>query len=855
MSSQTETATVVKVILPYLQRRGYTLDDMDFEVKLKNPDNYHTNFSDILVTSGKTKLFLIEAKRSSKSLSDKDKEQALKYARELKVPFVVVTNGQEFRTYHTDMAKPIQWGRKTADGGFKVVENVIPSKEELVAVLPQLRTKKQDNTKTLKIPIAADLGLPFRPGASLSKINSILKNSHNTIRKIEKNEDDAFADFSKLLFLKLLEEKADRGEDALTNPKTGKALYSYRFHELALLGGQADQVSTAVKAMMDIVRADPRYQDVITSNLKMQNDATVFAIVKQLAAVSFLDSEIDSKGAAFEYFVRATLKGKKLGQYFTPRPVVKLMLALYGVEKLYNALFLDKDDRFRIYDPACGTGGFLVYVMQEIIGHIDSQLKDGKLTDDAARQLREKIRQRTLFGSDANAGVASTAKMNMIVAGDGHSNIIHEDSLKVSARNWSIKTPNCDLILSNPPFGTSELKSLTDEDLKQFKRTDVKGQLFFIQKMIASTKPSGEIITVIDEGVLNNNSTSARAIRMLILSKCEVLSVISLPEVTFKPNKINVRSSILHLKVREKEVAPKDLEIKPRTIPMIRLKGLGYLPSGEDERGFDFSGLLAKTIGFIQGSSASDDNDHFTGYRLTEWDIVSDPLQRMDVKYYDPTLLGKLAAISSRAKTVQELNTFQRTVINRKSKQETQERKTIRGKSPAKQLYVDRKDGFAAVIKSGSSIDKFGNISFDGDYITEEIFEKFKEYQLQKGDVLLSSTGDGTLGKCAVYDSDIPAIPDGHITVIRPGRFVDSTYLCDYLRVGLGQQQVERLYTGSTGQIELPPELVDMIVVDLKKGITEQRKYSREVRKVEETYRQQLAVIEQAYREGMQSLS
>src|SRR4051794_34561920 len=84
----------------------------------------------------------------------------------------------------------------------------------------------------------------------------------------------------------------------------------------------------------------------------------------------------------------------------------------------------------------------------------------------------------------------------------------------------------------------------------------------------------------------------------------------------------------------------------------------------------------------------------------------------------------------------------------------------------------------------------------------------------ENGDVLLSSTGTGTLGKACVYDSNWPAIADGHVTVIRADQGkVNPYYLADYLRTGGGAIQIERLYTGATGLIELQPEEVDQVLV------------------------------------------
>ncbi|MQT45121.1 N-6 DNA methylase, partial [Pseudomonas sp. FSL R10-0765] len=76
------------------------------------------------------------------------------------------------------------------------------------------------------------------------------------------------------------------------------------------------------------------YGEVLENDLLLKNPKTFQYVVKELAAVSFYDCSLDSKGAAFEYFVRATLKGKKLGQYFTPRELVQTMLSIVGQKKI-----------------------------------------------------------------------------------------------------------------------------------------------------------------------------------------------------------------------------------------------------------------------------------------------------------------------------------------------------------------------------------------------------------------------------------------------------------------------------------------------------------------------------------------
>jgi len=198
-SINTETETVIKKILPYMKRRGYNIEqDFDFETAVSTTDRYTKGYVDILVTLGKkTPFFLIEAKRLGKNLTKKDRDQAILYARskEIKVPFVVVTNGKDIQCFNTKNKQRIIWNGKRSDK--------VPSRSQIEKVVKTLRIKPDE----VIINISNDESLPYRHGLPLRQLNALFARGHNTIRKIEKDEDYAFADFSKLLFLKLLEEK------------------------------------------------------------------------------------------------------------------------------------------------------------------------------------------------------------------------------------------------------------------------------------------------------------------------------------------------------------------------------------------------------------------------------------------------------------------------------------------------------------------------------------------------------------------------------------------------------------------------------------------------------------------------
>lgn len=813
MANLTETETVVKRILPYLERRGYSIiDDLAFETAVKTPGRYTRGYVDIVVSTGKTKVgFLIEAKRITKPLTAKDRDQALNYAKSstLDALFVVVTNGIDIYCYNSKNGKRILWDSKRSDK--------IPSKEQLRQVIRILKANPDETV----ISLTNDQSLPYRPGLPLRQLNALFSKCHNTIRRIEKNEEYAFADFSKLLFLKLLEEKNDIESD-FTLP------YSYRFHILAGYSiNNADQVRDAIMSMIDNIKQKTEYGEVLEDTIRLRHPNSFLSIVKALSSVSFYDCNVDSKGAAFEYYVRATLKGKKLGQYFTPRELVKIVSALVGENKIVNSVQMNTD--IKVLDPACGTGGFLVYLMQLSIQKFIEKRDRREITDAVCNGAIDKLKKQVFYGSDANEGVAASAKMNMIIAGDGHTNIRCEDSLRKSALNWEAEKPNCSLILTNPPFGTSEAESLSDGDWGQFPIKSTKGQHLFLQKMIACTISGGEICTVIDEGVLNTESCSS--LRKYILETCRIKAVVSLPLETFKPNKINVKSSLLYLEKREIKGDCDDHYI----ITVAKIYSLGYQGSGDKIRGFDFEALLSEVkTQMLDVSGANSRSGYYWEANDIDSQLVhSDKTYRLDYKYWSSSVRNRIDELTvAGCPTIKSINTIQ----------------TMRGKSPSSDSYVDEADGYAVVVKAGN-IGKFGHwhLALEGaDWIEKSLFDEYMQLSessgkdalvLNKNDVLLASTGDGTLGKCGVYRSDSPAIPDGHVTVIRVDpEQIDPDYLADYLRFGFGADQIERLYTGSTGLIELTPEQIASIVIDMKNSSFEREQISMKVGEIAQRY-------------------
>ena len=814
---RTETETVIKRILPYLRRRGYDPEtDIEFETAVQHPERYTKGYVDLLVTCGRaTPQFLIEAKRSGKSLSAADAKQALGYgrAKTVNVPFVVVTNGREVRVFNTTTGKPLQWNGRPADK--------IPAKDDLQKVVAHLRRKKD----ATDVPLGSDTTLPFRPALPLPQLNDLFSRCHNKIRNIEKNEENAFADFSKILFLKLLEEKADAG--AFTLP------YSYVFWELAEYPpARADQVKNAILTMLaDIKKYD--YGDVLSEDIHLRQPETFRYIVQELAKVSFADSNYDVKGSAFEYFVRATLKGKKLGQYFTPRPVIEVMADLLGADAILAAL--RAGTQVRLADPACGTGGFLVYLLKLSLDKLDAALADREITQTTRDTIADKLTRDVFHGADANDGVASAAKMNMIVAGDGHNNIHHENSLLPRASLWPMGRADYDFILTNPPFGTTEVDTLPRQDAAKYPVSgSLAGQYLFLQRMVLATKPGGLICTVIDEGLLNTDT--GRSLRTWVMQHVELLAVVHLPDETFKPNKITIRSSVLLMRRRDTQ----DIDLLDSyPVTFCDLDSLGYYGSGEPIRSFDLEAVRASLRAhlFDRAAGSIRTGTGWSAFDVSSKVIAADGTKRWDRKYWLPEtreLAQKL--LDAGGQTIEALNSIP----------------TNRGLSPSGS-YVDEPNGYAVVIKAGSCINRYGALVLDtADWIEKATFDDMSSRaKLQVGDVLLASTGEGTVGKATVYDLEHEAIADSHVTIIRPDpAVIDPYYLADYLRCGFGYDQILRMFTGSTNLIELNTDHVNRIVVPLLSGPEEQKRLSTTLRAAEATYINDLGESDQALGEA-----
>ena len=290
---------------------------------------------------------------------------------------------------------------------------------------------------------------------------------------------DALVEFSNLLFIKILTELYDEGQRATAPPVRWAALASKAGD--SLLADYRQAVATMQQ----------HYAGTF-SETKIRDAVTLDQLVQLVDRWSFVDAPADIKGEAYEYFLREYNKGKSaLGQHFTARHIIRAMVAL-----------LDPKYGESIYDPFCGTAGMLIEALQSI------------RRANPEKGLDNTLSEHTCFGGEISAS-AQTAKMNMILAGDGNSGIARIDSLSPEAAQEH--HGQRDVVLTNIPFSTNE-------------------ELGYIRHCLKSVKPSrsGRFAIIVPERFLDSASPQYVALRRELVQQWNIRRVVSLPREVFR---------------------------------------------------------------------------------------------------------------------------------------------------------------------------------------------------------------------------------------------------------------------------------------------------------------------------------
>lgn len=258
-------------------------------------------------------------------------------------------------------------------------------------------------------------------------------------------------------------------------------------------------------------------------------------------AVNMIDklplTEGDTKGDLYEYLLSKLTTAGINGQFRTPRHIIRLMVDMLGPKPTDV-----------IADPAAGTGGFLVQVMEHLMekftspeGVIEEPDPDtGKInrifTGDLLEGHREHIRTSMFHGFDFDATMLRIAAMNLMLHSVDDPDIHYQDTLSngFSERFPKAANDGFDMVLANPPFkGSLDYEDVDAGLLRQVKTK--KTELLFLVLILRMLKVGGRSATIVPDGVLFGSSTAHVALRKLLIDNNQLEAVISLPSGVFKP--------------------------------------------------------------------------------------------------------------------------------------------------------------------------------------------------------------------------------------------------------------------------------------------------------------------------------
>lgn len=580
VTAKPEEVVRQKFIRVLVEHYGYDLAQLDQERRTQH--GHKSPRADIVVWQSaadknakpvRAPVLVVECKTDSIEIQERDYYQGESYTRASGCEFFVATNNRHTSVFRLLPGLP---------GGFVAI-NEIP------------KATDWDDAKRLK-EIKESLRAFNR-----KEFQDLLLSCHNILRDVHKMDPGrAFDTISKVLFIKMYIERSGQhgtfsvdylDRRAAVRLSTDLPVHDGLFEQTKAYY-QADELFTAVDKL-DI------------------SEATFRRIVKELERFDLAKTGDDIKGLAFERFLGTTFRGE-LGQFFTPRPVVEFMVDL-----------LDPKEGDLICDPAAGSGGFLIRAFEHVRAVIAADVqarKDAERARIEALKLPQEEEERQIeaafaelnhellpsgpdnkpistrvgrlawqciYGTDAEPRAARTAKMNMVMHGDGHGGIHYHDGL-VDING--IFDGRFDVVLTNPPFGSNvgkdqvlggseETRIPTDpayvaackkrygkaweENHKRLLQLEAEDtpildlfdigtgkanrptELIFVERCLNLLKPGGRMGIVLPDGNLNNPSLSW--LRRYTEGRAKLLAVVGLPEETFASSNATVKTSLVFM--------------------------------------------------------------------------------------------------------------------------------------------------------------------------------------------------------------------------------------------------------------------------------------------------------------------
>lgn len=277
-------------------------------------------------------------------------------------------------------------------------------------------------------------------------------------------------------------------------------------------------------------------------------DPTVLTQVVNLVDGLRLDAaDSDTKGDLFEHVLRQIKQAGALGQFRTPRHVIRTIVEM-----------IDPKVGETIYDPAAGTAGFLVAAynhirlansspnaIQEV--ELDGKLQKRGLGDKLSASQTAALQSATFYGNDVDPKMVRLATMNLTLRGLANVRVLLRNVLTTTLDNerkaeLGLPAEGYHVILANPPFAGRVDKDRVVEDVKV--GTSTATELLFLKYMMDSLRPGGRCGVIVPEGVLFGSTSAHKELRRQLVENNRVEAVLSLPGGVFQPYS-GVKTSVL----------------------------------------------------------------------------------------------------------------------------------------------------------------------------------------------------------------------------------------------------------------------------------------------------------------------
>lgn len=446
---------------------------------------------------------LIEVKHKNSNINDSYWKEGMKHGKEKAsmqgLNYYIVSNCKEFRFYNV------------YDDSLLYLDNHLITKMVTLELLNKINTQVSENNSEIY-----DKEIIEYPEIQESNFRNSLNKLSDIYRSASIKKDERIDPTISFVILKYIAEKEIEERHLSDKIK----LWTDLEETIKSNGDLKVEFNTIV---YQIWNENSEYKDNIYKDFK---DLIVFPqslknknyidIYNELSNYHFHGAKFDLFGVIYEEFASADKK-KEFGEFYTRRHITNFVSKLLLASELHPR-------PLKICDPACGTGGFLTEGFKVLYSNYQ---KSNTLLSSTKKDLKNNV----FYGLDNDEKSIARTKLNMFLAGDGHTNIYDiEDSLLNWHDEFEWFEDSFDYIMTNPPMGSYNGSA----NINNFEFTNSRRyELLFLEKVIKATKPSGKIAIVMNDGTLE--SPSHENVRIKLMKYCDIKAIISLTKFAFAP--------------------------------------------------------------------------------------------------------------------------------------------------------------------------------------------------------------------------------------------------------------------------------------------------------------------------------